>query len=278
MGPSPHALFERFHDDLEFPLVEGARELHATISKPVDELVTIDVLRLSYEREYSETTSVQRLVSEAREHTDAVMAAFFDALRSRGRQPWLGLTGTHHEPEIWRVLDLARQVRYPRPAIALGVIRIVDPEAVASPDSVRALLSDLNTPIALPDALLADAGFFQWQHAPEGGTVAVLLAAIAAEVGVKEVLRATAGEKRELGEVLLSKPRDFSVAARILFSDVMTTINGRSLKRENPALEKAVGALFETRNRIAHRGETPTAAEALTAVRLLLTSSPGCDR
>ena len=134
-----------------------------------------------------------------------------------------------------------------------------------STESLESLSSGLDIPIPLSAALLADARFFEWTHAPEGKTVAVRLAAIASEVHVKQVIRSTAGERAQLVEMLLSKPRDFSVAARVLFSQVMEAVNGRSLKAENPTLEKAQSA-SEVRNRIAHRGEIPDLASARAAV------------
>jgi hypothetical protein len=101
---------------------------------------------------------------------------------------------------------------------------------------------------------------------PQAGAAAVLLAAIACEIRVKEVLRNTAGERVDAVELLISRAKEFSGSARDMFSKVMFAANGRSLKEEDSELEKAVGALFEGRNAIAHRGEIPATKAVLTSI------------
>jgi hypothetical protein len=82
----------------------------------------------------------------------------------------------------------------------------------------------------------------------------VLLAAIACEIAVKNTLLEVASpHQRQLVESLLQNPRDFSLAAIALFDKPCLAVLGRSLKAQDTALYKRVEALFEDRNRIAHR-------------------------
>lgn len=67
-------------------------------------------------------------------------------------------------------------------------------------------------------------------------------------------------------EIMLTSPRDFTVAVKALFHGVMRAAVGRSLHQENADLFNEVNALFEARNRLAHRGELPTEEVARRAV------------
>jgi len=94
-----------------------------------------------------------------------------------------------------------------------------------------------------------------------------LLAAIACETKIESVLRERVSpEKTALVELLIAKPRDFSVAASALFSDVLAAALGRFLKKDKKVLHKKIERLFEIRNRIAHRGERPQQDEAYSVV------------
>ncbi len=261
-----HEWFERFSDEFAFPLAEGFQELFAQSASHEGQIASIQAIRLSFEKTIAERTELTAVLEETTKKTDGFVAALFDRLRSIGHQPWLGLTGTSHSPEIWRILNLDERVRYPRPAIAGGSFMVVPPESVLTDLAFCEHLDQLDHEITLARSLLADAEFFRWKHFPEAVAVAVLLAAIACEVDVKDVIRSTAGAKADVAELLLSKPRDFSVAARVLFSEVMSAVNGHSLKADNAVLEKAVGLLFETRNKVAHRGELPTYSEAIQSL------------
>src|SRR5262249_7608397 len=148
---------------------------------------------------------------------------------------------------------------------AAGGFWVVNPESVATAASLEELLTE-SAAISLGEALLADADYFRWSHFPQAIPGAVLLAAIGCEVRVKEVIRATAGERKAAVELLMERPRDFSVAARSLFSDVMAAANGRSLKQEHPDLEKRLGRVFEIRNGIAHKGAIPSLVVARECV------------
>lgn len=111
--------------------------------------------------------------------------------------------------------------------------------------------------IPLPERFLADALYFATRFRPADIQRAVLLAAIAAELKVKEVLRREAGAKLPLVQIILEHPRDVSVAAIDLFHKTMKATVGRALHDEDPTLHRAIQRLFELRNAIVHAGETP---------------------
>ncbi len=214
--------FDRFRDEFGFPLVEGTQELFASGSTSGSSITSVDVLRISITSTITEAAdppmTYDQLVAEMHGVADRVMESLFDALRSRGSQPRMGLTGTPHTSISWRLLDLDNKVRYPHPAISGGMIRVVRPESVLRDiESAKVLLDSLQTPVTLAESLLADALFFEEEHFPQAVAVAVLLAAIACEVYAKEVIRRTAGPKLELAELLMTKHRDFTFAARSLF-------------------------------------------------------------
>jgi hypothetical protein len=109
----------------------------------------------------------------------------------------------------------------------------------------------------LAEIFLSDAKLAASQPENPDLRQAVLLAAIACEVKVKEALMAVASPAQEsLVNLLLENPRDWSMAAASLFDKAMDAICGRSLRTENRVLHKDISLLYENRNRIAHRGGT----------------------
>ena len=83
----------------------------------------------------------------------------------------------------------------------------------------------------------------------------VLFAAVALEIEIKTLLRESANEyQKDLIDLLLNSPRDYSAAAAQLFHKPCRVVTGRSLNDENRTLFNAVNQLFANRNRIAHKG------------------------
>lgn len=120
------------------------------------------------------------------------------------------------------------------------------------------------SPIA--ETLLADALYFVGL-APPDYQRAVLLAAIACEVKVKDTLRRkVAPDRLPLLDLILENPRDWSLAAAALFDKAASAALSRSLRTERPELFKDISKLFEVRNRIAHKGEKPHEPEARKVV------------
>jgi hypothetical protein len=107
---------------------------------------------------------------------------------------------------------------------------------------------------------------------------AVLLAAIASEIKIKETLRKkTSTEKRDLVDVLINSWREVDTVTAGLTDKAMRAAVGHSLREDNKSLYKAVVKLFELRNQIAHRGKEPTISEAQIAVAAAVDLSKWLD-
>jgi hypothetical protein len=61
---------------------------------------------------------------------------------------------------------------------------------------------------------------------------------------------------------MLDTPRDWPQPAAALFDKATDAVLGRSLRNEQRTIYNDVDRLFQVRNRIAHRGEIPSAKEA----------------
>jgi hypothetical protein len=153
--------------------------------------------------------------------------------------------------------------------VAVFQIALLVESSVSSQDPPEADKSDGQK--ALEEAFeiaLAGSGV-QSQRAASRRDVwrAVLLAAIASEVKIKDTLRQkTPDHRRELAEVTLKNWREVDIAIAELPHKPMKGAIGRSLHEDDPDLFAAVRALFTRRNAIAHRGEAPTLAEARDSV------------
>jgi hypothetical protein len=102
---------------------------------------------------------------------------------------------------------------------------------------------------------------------PQDWSRAVLLAAIACELKVKETLRQLATDSNlPLVDLLLDSPRDFSMQVAGLFDKAMTAVHNESLRESDRELYKAIDRLFQVRNQIAHYGVRPTPEQGSHAV------------
>ncbi|MFD0883859.1 hypothetical protein ACFQ08_04715 [Streptosporangium algeriense] len=107
----------------------------------------------------------------------------------------------------------------------------------------------------LAETLLGDAIYASSDARHPDLRLGTLLAAVACEVKVKAAMRRLASpEQSALVDLVIASPRDVSLAAAFLFDRGIEAICGRSLKKENKDLWKAVDRLFQIRNKIAHAG------------------------
>jgi hypothetical protein len=117
-----------------------------------------------------------------------------------------------------------------------------------------------------PDAissLLAQAKYLvRSVRDPQPG-LAILLAAVACEARVKEVLleRASPATKPLL-DTLLRKPRIFQEPALELFGEVSKAVLGKSLREDDRPLWKKIDELFQARNKMAHVADRPPLEKA----------------
>jgi hypothetical protein len=80
----------------------------------------------------------------------------------------------------------------------------------------------------------------------------------ACELKIKPILLSKASaEKRPLVEALLGSPRDFSMQVAGLFDKALKSTLGHSLREGNKPLFNLVNKLFQSRNKVAHEGQTP---------------------
>jgi hypothetical protein len=98
---------------------------------------------------------------------------------------------------------------------------------------------------------------------------AVLMAAIACEVKLKETLRRCATDAQQsLVDFALDNPHEVTVtAADGLFDKLMLATLGRSLRKEDTPLFKDIQRLYKVRNAITHRGTMPDEADVGCVVR-----------
>ena len=159
------------------------------------------------------------------------------------------------------MVDLDAGRRLPWPAQPEGSFRVVEREVPLNAERLAALrdLVESNASPELGDVLLADARFVADTAEPPDPSRALLIVAVACEVKIKSFLRASANrDQAPLLELLLSHPRDWSLAAAALFDKPLKIVAGRSLKDEPGDLWKRIDKLFQRRNALAHRGKRPT--------------------
>lgn len=260
------------------PLIEGGAELRSSATVlSSGGLAHVDVIRVevlfdgdvgaaSYEDPGADAHLLASLANESALATARrVVAGFVSWTRVAPGQPWLSLSGAEPWPtgnSTLEDLDAGRRLPYSLSGNRLVVQRIADEQVLRLQmlDTILARVAAGNEP-TLAASVLADAIWLESHHcdAPR----VVLTAAIACELKVKQVLRDEAGDQtRELVDVLLESPRDFSVAAAALFDRPMKAVAGRSLREDNRPLWKQVNRLFEIRNRVVHRGHVPSDSEA----------------
>jgi hypothetical protein len=219
----------------------------------VESWLTANDLPYGVPHEDRASEEAQRVFDEARPIAVEVARRYVDIVRIRKRQSWLGDSSSVPKV-VWHTdfydssgAILAVSFGYGPPAVVIRSSSETEHRAVL--DSVAAAEDP-----SIGDAFLADAIFRNWPTGNPDRVQAVLLAAIACEVKIKQCLRELAGREQALLTVILENPRDVSLAALSLFDKALDAVCGRSLRRDNRELFNAVKTLFEDRNRIAHRG------------------------
>lgn len=179
--------------------------------------------------------------------------------RVEGRQHWLGIAREPVEGIGWGDLidvDANEVLPVDKYLERSGTLRIVERVQVIQPDQVHQLADALKEPqtMMLPEAMLADAFYYSSDAEPPDQPRALLIAAVACEVKIKESLRGrVAPEAADLLELAIRNTRP-TVA---LFGKVCKAVIGRSLSEENRPLNNKVDNLFEGRNALAHHGKRP---------------------
>jgi hypothetical protein len=114
----------------------------------------------------------------------------------------------------------------------------------------------------LADQFLSDAEYAARTPLNPNLRQAVLLAAIACEIKIKDAIATLASvEQQSLVGLLLENPRDWTMAASSLFDKGMKAVCGKSLRDEDRLLYKEIDVLFQDRNKIAHRGGSSVSSD-----------------
>lgn len=211
--------------------------------------------------------AVARFVMKAREVVRRLARDLVDWTRIIKSQEWL----SEHVQELpfthpggaWN-----DETGEPLPMVVGLPIEMIDRPVGSEIDAafVATLPARLQESTPLPALLLADARFFARRKGGAERQRAVLLAAIATELKVKQVLRNVPPQKATFVDIIIDSPRDVSVAAVALFDKTLQAAIGHSLREEQKDLFKRIGRLFELRNLIAHSGLIPDLGEARLVV------------
>jgi hypothetical protein len=224
------------------------------------------------------------VIHEARDNADRAAQLLVEQLRVGGKQPWLAL-GDEPAVAVGDItiddLDAGRCLPVSSTTGPIRILLTPPPDGIIDESRLHDVfeLVRYQSRPPLAEALLADAVYY-FQHAtPADPARAVLIAAIACEVKVKSVLRARVkDDARDLLELTLENPRDFSFAARALFHEVSKAVIGHSLRDDDRPLYKRVVRLYEVRNDLAHRGVTPTIDVAEDCVRAAVQAARWLDQ
>jgi hypothetical protein len=252
-------------------------EIYAAVAKVIQVAVAVESSASSEKDTEEGRADGERVLAEGLAVAISVVEDFVAWMRTEGQQPWMGPS---HEPiELVRsdLVDAERGGVVGNVSIPRRIVVMSMGEGAAGVAEVEAALSHVASEdvVAVADVLLADAReamdppsvSVEWQKDPRDTSRAVLLAAIASEVKIKTTLVEKAPEdRRDLIKIIVSNPRDITVAAAQLVHKTMKGAVGRSLHEDDPGLFEAVEKLFRTRNRLAHDARRPTTEEADQAV------------
>jgi hypothetical protein len=203
------------------------------------------------------------LLDELHQTARSVMSDFTTWARVQGRQHWLGIGEESPYGLAWAdLVDLDANEVLPvdKYIAATGTIRFVEPRQVLRQEQVDQLRKVLVAPQrpSLPEDLLADASYYAGEANPPDRPRALLIAAVACEVKIKDTLRErVASAAAGLLELALRNTRP-TVA---LFGKVCKEVTGRSLREDNRDLYNKLDDLFDRRNDLAHHGQAPTDAQ-----------------
>jgi hypothetical protein len=199
----------------------------------------------------------------------AVVTEFLDWLRVRG-QYWLGVVG--ERPERCGELNSFDAATGEPFRVGFGGLMIIHArESVAMLTSTG--LEEIQQELArsgtlpTPESFLADALHLREAEHLSDLQRAIVMAAMACEMKVQQVLREkTADCRKGLVFIILKNAREIEIAKIILFHTVMKEALGYSLHDSDKRLYDGVETLFRMRNRVVHKGRSYSAKEMREAI------------
>jgi hypothetical protein len=199
----------------------------------------------------------KRVYDQAHKVASEIMHSYINQVRLTSDQVWLASTATMPRAVLTANLFDAsgRRLAIGFGAGGVAVVRELE-QVLDSPRHAAAIESiSREKELELADVLLADARYTAWPTNNPDSRHSLLLAAIACEVKTKTTLYALASHSQlALVDVIISNPRDVSMAVVSLLDKALDAVCGRSLRRDNRDLYKAATQLFTDRNTIAHKG------------------------
>lgn len=218
-------------------------------------------------------TRAVALIDKAQDVASQVVTAFVSWVRATTRMTALPLSS--EVPPLAgpvRTVEVGTGLQVRTGPSVRTVVEARDPAGkyrLGPPDMeqiVKYLSRGDEAPVA--ETLLADAEHYA-RYAVRDLRRAVLMAAIACEVKVKETLRRCATDAQQsLVDFALDNPREVTVtAADGLFDKLMLATLGRSLRKDDKPLFTDIQRLYTVRNAIAHRGVMPGESDVGRVVR-----------
>jgi hypothetical protein len=205
------------------------------------------------------------LLREALPTATTVLRRVLDWARTRDRQVWL--LPPHLQPSLVGpayLINEAGDRTHGYPMRQRGAIVLLDPDDSPSGELAQALDAE---DVSEAESLLAEARWAVWPTRDRDTKRAVLLAAIAVEVKIPEILRGIAhGTSEKLLEALFERPDESRLSANFQLNAIIEALGGEALKHHDGRLAKRLTELFKLRNDVAHRGSTPGVEEATRAV------------
>jgi hypothetical protein len=207
------------------------------------------------------------LIRTAEPVAGAVIRGIIDWARVNDRQVWLSPPHTRPRPRgaAWLVNQSGEASRgYNTEG---GVIVALGKDELPSGE-IGGWLKPDEVPTA--ESLLAEARWAVWPKYDADTKRAVLFAAIALEIKTPQVLASKSeGMTSDVLALVFSRLQDVPMSVNFLLNNMASVVFSSSLKEHNGHLSRQIKALYELRNGIAHRGETPdvkAAREGVTAV------------
>lgn len=205
------------------------------------------------------------LLREAQPIATDALRTVLDWARTRDKQVWL--LPPHVQPALAGpavLINEAGERTHGYPLRQRGGLVMLDPEDEPTGDLARAFGG---ATIPQAESLLAEAAWAVWPTQDPDSKRAILLAAIALEVKVPQVLRVMArGKGERLLDVLLDRPDESRLSTSFQLNQMLAAFGGTALRHHDGKLAKEVKTLFALRNDVAHRGVTPEVQASRRAV------------
>jgi hypothetical protein len=220
------------------------------------------------------------LLGVAAEISKSFLKSYLDLVSVKAGQHWLGTQA--QTPELTWITQVHDEhgndthIGFG----GTGATILVHHKDSAITESIQADLLrsvERGTQIPIAESFLRDAKFLALEGKDAAQTM--ICAAIACELKVKGALVDLASPGQvELVNLMIGKSREFSLAVSALFDKGCKAVAGKSMRESDKALFVAAAKLFEARNAIAHRGESPSMGEVRGHVAIAVRVFEWMDR